>query len=77
MNADARPRLVDAEFQDIGDQRRSDRRGADRRVPRIRLDPNFAATLINQIATPEQVQRAGYLTKPKQVRPGFAFDLRA
>ena len=37
MNSDARLRLVDAEFEDIGDQRRSDRRSADRRAPRMRL----------------------------------------
>ena len=43
----------------------------------MRLDPRFAATLINQIAKPERVQRVGYVNEPKRLRPGIAFDLRA
>ena len=77
MNSDARLRLVDADFEDIGDQRRSDRRSADRRAPRLKLDPGFAATLINQIAKPERIARTGYVKEPKRLRPGIAFDLRA
>ena len=77
MNSDARLRLVDAEFEDIGDQRRSDRRSADRRAPRLKLDPAFAATLINQIAKPERVRLTGYVNEPTRLRPGIAFDLKA
>ena len=77
MNSDARLRLVDADFEDIGDQRQSDRRSSDRRAARMRLDPAFAATLINQIAKPERIQRAGYVNEPRRLRPGIAFDLRA
>ena len=77
MNLADRLRLVDADFEEIGDQRRSDRRSADRRAARMRLDPAFAATLINQIAKPERVQRAGYKHEPRRFRPGIAFDLKA
>jgi len=68
---------VDADFEDVGDQRRADRRQSDRRAPRLKLDPAFAATLINQIAKPERVQRAGYKHDPRRLRPGIAFDLKA
>jgi hypothetical protein len=77
VNAADRLRLVDADFEEIGDQRRADRRQGDRRAQRMRLDPGFAATLINQIAKPELMQPAGYAKKPNRLRPGAAFDLRA
>ena len=77
MNSASRLRLVDADFEDVGDQRRADRRQSDRRAPRLKLDPAFAATLINQIAKPEPVLRPGYVNEPKRLRPGIAFDLRA
>lgn len=77
MNSASRPRLVDADFEEIGEQRRSDRRSADRRAPRLKLDTAFAATLINQIAKPERVQRTSYISEPKRLRPGIAFDLKA
>jgi hypothetical protein len=69
--------LVDADFEEIGDQRRTDRRAGDRRAPGMKLDPKFAATLINQIAKQEQGQRTGYANEPKRLRPGIAFDLKA
>jgi len=68
---------VDADFEEIGDQRRADRRSGDRRAPRLKLDPKFAATLINQIAKPERLVRAAYASEPKRLRPGVAFDLKA
>ncbi|HJS80044.1 MAG TPA: hypothetical protein VJ748_05425 [Vitreimonas sp.] len=77
MNAADRLRLVDADFEEIGDQRRSDRRQGDRRAQRMRLDAGFAATLINQIAKPELIQPTGYAKEPNRLRPGAAFDLRA
>ena len=77
MNSADRLRLVDADFEEIGDQRRSDRRNSDRRAARMRLDPAFAATLINQIAKPERVQPTGYANGPRRLRPGIAFDLKA
>jgi len=36
-----------------GERRDGERRGGDRRAPRRRLDPMFAATLVNQIAAEE------------------------
>ena len=77
MNSADRLRLVDADFEEIGDQRRTDRRSSDRRALRMRLDSSFAATLINQIAKPERVQRTGYVNEAKRLRPGIAFDLKA
>ena len=76
MSAD-RLRLVDADFEEIGDQRRTDRRQSDRRAQRLQLDPAFAATLVNQIAKPERVRPSGYANGPKRLRPGVAFDFKA
>jgi hypothetical protein len=72
----ARLRIVDADFEEIGDQRRADRRrSSDRRAPRLKLDPAFAATLINHI-TPAERTRGGYVPG-KGPRAGIAFDLSA
>jgi hypothetical protein len=72
----ARLHCVDADFEEIGDQRRADRRTSDRRAPRLRLEPGFAATLISQI-TPTEVPRAVYATASRGPRAGIAFDVRA
>lgn len=68
--------VMDADFEEIGEQRRADRRRSDRRGQRARLDTAFAATLINQIAPPEQTH-ARYETAPRRIRAGLAFDLKA
>jgi hypothetical protein len=73
----ARLRTVDADFEEIGDERRADRRQSDRRAQRMRLDPGFAATLINQVARPERMLSSGYVEAPKRVRAGIAFDFKA
>ena len=59
------------------DERRSgDRRRGQRRDPRWRFDPLFAATLVNQIAPPEQRVGGGYfVTAPRQA--GRLVNLRA
>lgn len=72
----SRLRVVDADFEDLGDQRRADRRRTDRRAARVRLDPGFAATLINQVA-PGECARGSYAREPKRLRAGIAFDLKA
>jgi hypothetical protein len=77
VNSADRLRLVDADFEEIGDERRTDRRAGDRRAQRLKLDPAFAATLINQVAQPERVRPRGYASEPKRVRAGIAFDLKA
>lgn len=58
------------------DDRAEDRREERRRAPRSRLDPLFAATLINQIAPPEAVYSQGYPPK-RGPRAGIAFDVSA
>jgi hypothetical protein len=69
--------LIDADFDALGEQRRADRRRADRRAQRLRLDPGFAATLINHVSAPERLRTAGYPASPGRLRPGVAFDLKA
>jgi len=63
--------------EEPGDCRQGDRRSADRRAPRRWLDPLFAATLVNQIAPAETSYVRGYDVKPKRLRAGIAFDVRA
>ncbi len=75
MNGTHRLTVVDADFEDLGDQRRADRRRSDRRAAHPRLEPGFAATLINQFVPAERVQRTGYA--PSRLRAGVAFDLKA
>lgn len=76
MSASPSPRFQDADFEEIGDQRRADRRKGDRRAVPLRLDPMFAATLVNHIAAPETTITRGY-TPRSRLRPGIAFDIRA
>jgi hypothetical protein len=59
-----------------GDRRTGDRRADPRRALYRRLDPLFAATLVNQIAPPEQASARGYPAK-RGVPAGIAFDLEA
>ncbi|PZO50949.1 MAG: hypothetical protein DCF16_12150 [Alphaproteobacteria bacterium] len=63
--------------EEPGGSRQGDRRSADRRAPRRWLDPLFAATLVNQIAPAETVYVRAYDAKPRTVRSGIAFDVRA
>lgn len=67
---------MDAEFLDIGDQRRGDRRGRERRAPRAKFDTLFAATLVNHVAAPEQPRLGGYSAAEK-LRAGVMVNLRA
>jgi hypothetical protein len=68
---------VDADFIEIGEQRRTDRRASDRRAPRLKLDPLFAATLVNQIAKPEEASVHGYATLRRGPRAGIIMNVRA
>jgi hypothetical protein len=72
----ARSHCVDADFEEIGDQRRGDRRKSDRRASRLQLEATFAATLINQITAPEAVPTRGYLPAT-ELRPGVVVNLKA
>jgi hypothetical protein len=67
---------MDADFEEIGDQRRADRRKGDRRAPRVRLDPRFAATLVNHIAPPERTGVPGY-AKAVNARCGLVLNVQA
>lgn len=71
------PAALDVDFEEIGDQRRTDRRNSDRRAPRLKLDPMFAATLVNQIARGEDTQSNGYGQKWRGPRPGIIVNVRA
>jgi hypothetical protein len=77
MNTARTAPVLDAEFEELGDQRRTDRRSSDRRAPRLRLDPMFAATLVNQIARPEPPAAGGYERKPPGPRAGLVMNVRA
>lgn len=67
---------IDAEFVDIGDQRRRDRRDRERRSARATFDTLFAATLVNHVASPERARDIGYRDAP-QLRPGIVVNIRA
>jgi len=69
--------VTDADFEEVGEQRRGDRRQGDRRAARARLDPRFVVTLINQLAGPKALGTGRYGGEPKRPRAGVAFDLKA
>jgi hypothetical protein len=77
----ARPSLVyDAAFEEARERRAHDRRASDWR-PRhdsgdLHLDPLFAATLINHVATPERVIVNGYQVE-RPFRAGIAINVSA
>lgn len=74
----ARPSLaVDADFVEVSEQRRADRRASDRRASKLKLDPLFAATLVNQIAKPEAVSVHGYATPWRGPGAGIVVNVRA
>ncbi|MBC8107390.1 MAG: hypothetical protein H7Z14_12425 [Anaerolineae bacterium] len=75
--ANPAPAALDVDFEEIGDQRRTDRRSIDRRAPRLKLDPMFAATLVNQIARSENTQSSGYGQEWRGPRPGIIVNVRA
>lgn len=77
MSATRPAPAIDADFVEVGDQRRTDRRQADRRALRMKLDPMFAATLINQIARAEETPAQGYARPWRGPRPGIVVNVRA
>lgn len=68
---------IDADFEEVGEQRRTDRRAGDRRAARLKLDPLFAATLVNQIARAETKSFDGYATPWRGPRAGIILNVRA
>jgi hypothetical protein len=52
-----------------------DRRRGQRRDPRWRFDPMFAATLVNQLAAPEAVSTSVYPERPRS-RAGLFINVK-
>jgi len=77
MSAPRPAPAIDADFVEVGDQRRTDRRQSDRRAARLKLDPLFAATLVNQIARSEDTCTYGYARPWRGPRPGIVVNVRA
>ena len=69
--------LVDAEFQDLGEQRQGDRRAANRRAPRAKLDTMFAATLVNHVIAPETPRAGAYAGPMLSLRAGVVVNVVA
>ena len=68
---------IDADFVEVGDQRRTDRRQSDRRAARLKLDPLFAATLVNHVAKLEAAPRQGYAAPQSRLRTGIVVNVSA
>jgi len=77
MSAISPAPILNADFVEVGDQRRTDRRSTDRRAPRMKLDPLFAATLVNQIAKREDPPAHGYGQPWRGPRPGIIVNVSA
>jgi hypothetical protein len=78
MSAAARPApVLDADFIELGDQRRTDRRGGERRAPRMTLDPLFAVTLVNHVSRSETLSPRQYVAAPRGPRSGIVVNVRA
>ncbi|MFN3465342.1 MAG: hypothetical protein ACK4X1_14840 [Terricaulis sp.] len=76
----AAPRLapvLDADYEEVGEQRRTDRRAGDRRVRRLKLDPLFAATLVNHVAKAEAAPRRSYAAPQSRLRTGIVVNVSA
>jgi hypothetical protein len=69
--------VLDVDFAEVGDQRRGDRRSSDRRAARLRLDPLFAATLVNHVAKPEAPCAQRYAAPCARPRPGIVVNFEA
>lgn len=77
MSADGlKPEVIDAEFVDVGDSRRQDRRAHERRTERAKIDTLFAATLVNQVTAAEAFCPRAYAAKSK-LRAGIVVNIEA
>jgi hypothetical protein len=68
---------VDAEFEEVSEQRRADRRTSDRRSTRVKLDPLFATTLVNQVTPPEAPAPEAYVELKPRLRKGIVLNVKA
>ena len=69
--------VLDADFEEVGDQRRADRRRDDRRAQRQRLETLFAATLVNHVLAPEKARSGAYTAPQSRLKPGIVLNLSA
>ncbi len=66
--------------EEASERRKADRRfegRTDRRAPKLRLDPLFAATLVNQIAREETPYAHGYAQTWRGPKPGIVVNVKA
>lgn len=69
---------MDAEFVEVGEQRRTERRRRDRRAAGLRLDPLFAAVLLRHVSeTQTRVAPRGYERVSFRAEKGAKLNLRA
>jgi hypothetical protein len=72
--------VYDAAFEEARERRAHDRRASDWRPSQdggdLHLDPLFAATLVNHVATPERLIVNGYRTT-RPLRAGIAVNVKA
>lgn len=76
MGETASPHVVDADFEEVANQRRADRRGADRRAVQPRFEPLFVATLVNHVAPREKPAARAYPAPAAVLRNGIVVNLR-
>jgi hypothetical protein len=70
-------RAAPAQAGGEGERRDGDRRANDRRAPRRRIDPLFAATLINQVTPTSAFVPAAYEPAPPALRRGVVVNFKA
>lgn len=70
------PPEMEAEFREVGEERRADRRGRERRARQQRFDCLFAATLINHVAPESRASARAYPSPPVPRRIGVAINLK-
>lgn len=75
MGATHSPPEMEAEFQEVGNERRADRRGQERRARAHRFNALFAATLINQVAPESCAARRSYPLPAAARRIGVVINL--
>ena len=77
MSAATSPLVYDADFEEVGNQRRgADRRRSDRRTAKQHADTLFVATLVNHVTPASDAAVDGYRA-PQRLRAGMAFDVKA
>jgi hypothetical protein len=77
MSAPRLSLVYDVAFEEARERRAHDRRASDWRPGGdLHLDPLFAATLVNHVATPERLLVNGY-RRERPLRTGVAINVKA